>query len=101
MILQNIYKSVKNLQFIFRPTFWFMSGKYSQEWDTEFNKMLEGYQFKYTQGLHYASLGGKKIWIRNYPYGVFEHYKNNRLRPSRLTVLKAYKKLKIECPLYF
>tara|TARA_R110002020_G_scaffold113236_2_gene260262 strand:- start:7496 stop:7933 length:438 start_codon:yes stop_codon:yes gene_type:complete len=81
----------RNLQFIFKPNFWFMNDPYDKDWDDEFNVLLDEHTFsnidEYT-----AKLGDTKIWISNYPFACFKKGFVNK-RPSRLTILRAKKLL--------
>jgi len=67
-----------------------MNEPYSKAWDIKFNKMLDLNEFEIKSQFN-ASLGGEEIWIENHPYASF-NYKGS-VRPSRLTIAKAYRKL--------
>lgn len=85
-----------NIQFIFRPSFWLMNDPYSPLWDSQFNKLLDVHEFTNITDFT-AFLGDQKIWITNYPYACFHPYGwlgKEEFRPSRLTILRAYRKLK-------
>ena len=86
---------ILNLQFIFRPNFWFMNNEYNKVLDELFNVLLDKYDFK-DVNYHTARLGEYTIWIANYPYGsmVIDDILLYRYRPSRLTILRAKNKLK-------
>lgn len=86
-----------SLQFIFRPAWWLMNEPYSKEVDKIILELLEKYDFKNlcSTGCT-AYLGDAEIWIANKPYGSIRLYGTDleKYRPSRLTILKALKKLK-------
>lgn len=86
-----------SLQFIFRPKWWLMNEPYSKEVDEIILQLLEKYEFKNICSTRCtAELGNAIIWIENRPYSCIRLYKTclNDFRPSRLTILKALKKLK-------
>lgn len=74
--------------------FWMMLNKYSSLWDYELNELMK--KHKFTQGDGYtARLGSNEIWVTNYPYGSFTgSVDGKKVRPSRLTILRARRKLK-------
>lgn len=84
----------RNLQFIFRPNFWLMNDPYDKDWDNEFNMLLDEHTFS-NIGEHTAKLGDTTIWISNYPFACFRKRNINK-RPSRLTILRAKKQLKLD-----
>ena len=95
-------KFLLNLQFIFRPSYWFMLNRFSSEWDKELNELMDKYYFaiiKYPSGeVFTAMLGNTEVWIENHPYSSFYNaqdidYVERRRRPSRLTILRAKKLL--------
>lgn len=88
-----IKRFFKNLQFLFKPSFWLLHESYCEEWDRELNALLDHYCF-INISTYTATLGGKHIWVANYPYNCF-HEINKSVRPSRLTILRAKKQLEI------
>lgn len=90
-------KFIKNLQFLFKPKFWILNNKYSEEWDVELNQSMLNNDFEKIDE-YYTKLGdGENIWIKNHPYGSF--IKGDPVlgeRPSRLTLLKAQKKYRFD-----
>ena len=73
---------------------------YSKEWDDALNKEMESNEFiildRYT-----AQIGKYVVWIANQPYGSFNPYRpfghgTIAIRPSRLTVEKAYRRISRE-----
>ena len=88
---------ILNLQFIFKPMYWFMHNPYSLEVDLLINKLLDNYKFTEI-GEYTAILGKTEIWIANKPYGAINVYSDSVLenyRPSRLTIKRALRLLKI------
>lgn len=88
-------KFIKNIQFLFMPSYWIMNLSYSNVWDKKLNELLDKYEFtdidKFT-----AKLGNYEIWVANHPYNSFVPYDdliNGKYRASRLTILRARKKL--------
>lgn len=87
-------KFILNLQFIFKPHFWLMNNRYDKSLDELINLLLDRYDFTEID-YSTANLGDFVIWISNYPYSSMMIYDENvhKLRPSRLTILRAKKKL--------
>ncbi len=98
---------------VFNPSYWTMNYQYSPEWDRRLNELMSKHCFiqsdpssPYTD----TKLGEYNIWIHNYPYAAFrpESSRHNSLsvtphdrfafssRPSRLTIIKANRKLKFD-----
>ncbi len=98
---------------VFNPSYWIMNYQYSPEWDRRLNELMSKHTFTqsdpsnpYTD----TKLGEYNIWIHNYPYAAFrpESSRLNSLsvtphdrftfssRPSRLTIIKANRKLKFD-----
>lgn len=75
----------------FSPSYWGQLYNYCPLWDAKLNALMDKYEFtsitKYT-----AKLGETEIWIQNHPYASFTPY-NSSIRPSRITVAKARRKL--------
>ncbi len=77
------------LKIIFIPAFWMMNYKFSEEWDTIVNNLMDNFEpnnFKLTE--YTATFYGTEIWIRNYPYAYGRTYKGTTVRPSRFTIIK-------------
>lgn len=87
-------KFFKNLQFIFKPFYWAMNSPYSKEVDEIINELLDEYEFTEIEK-YKAKLGKIEIWIANHPYGSMTLYNTSleNLRPSRLTIQRAHRKL--------
>ena len=87
-------KKIKNffahLQFIFKPRFWFMLGKYDKSWDKTRLQLAQEHDFVPVNVLQLAqehdfvpvnvnfknkcawvSLGDAHMWVGNYPYNFF------------------------------
>lgn len=92
---------ILNLQFLFRPKWWDMNGKFDKELDDFMNELMDNHKFKESPWPEVALLGGVNIWIANHPYNSFmpEHLIWDKVRPSRLTILRGYNKLKSEVDL--
>jgi hypothetical protein len=88
-----------SLQFIFKPKWWIMNKPYSKEVDLIIISLLEKYNFEnISESKCTAQLGKATIWIENRPYSciLLRDTCIEKYRPSRLTILKALKKLKID-----
>lgn len=81
---------LKNLQFIFKPAYWCPYGEYSKGWDIKLNQLLDMYKFENINSVS-ARIGGYEIRHYMGPSMSFEY---NGFRPSRITLLKAFRKLK-------
>lgn len=98
---KNMLKTIKNLQFLFRPNFWLMNEPFSKEWDDKLNQLMD--KFEPVLGrpssldgvIHTVEFGGHCVWISNYPYAYGKPYSTsmifNGVRPSRLTILRLHK----------
>jgi len=117
--MKKILNFFESLQFIFKPEYWIMLGKYDAEWDTKLNELAKEHSFKseagkYSNKIYNVSLGGVHMWVGNFPYSffaqltiksiytisdakrvIFYERQDNRTqsRPSRLTIHKLTKKL--------
>jgi hypothetical protein len=94
---------LRNLQFLFKPDYWFMNKKYNEEVDKIINDLLDKYELtistKSYENSYVCMLGNAKIWVGNIPYafGTLYNTELDDYRPSRLTIqrlLKRYNKLK-------
>jgi hypothetical protein len=75
-----------------------MNESYSKRWDEEFNELMNKYKFEEDgkdgfRNQYHIKLGPTRLWIANYPYAAFT-YPNRSGRPSRLTILRAKRKMK-------
>jgi hypothetical protein len=117
--MKKILNLLQSLQFLFRPNYWIMLGKYDPQWDAKLNALAKEHDFKseagsYTDMMCYVSLNGNHIWVGNFPYSFlvpvkikssftahdgeiiyFYEYQDSETqpRPSRLTIHKLKKKL--------
>lgn len=117
--MKKILNFIQNIQFLFRPNYWVMLGKYDAQWDAKLNALAKEHDFKlegakYSERVCYVSLDGQNMWVANFPYSFLvpvkikstftAHdgeiiylygYQDNRAqpRPSRLTIHKLKKKL--------
>ena len=72
--------------------------KYSKEWDTKLNELLDNNDFEIIDG-YTAKLGDEKLWYENNPYSCFKRFirltdtYGYSVMPSRYTVYRANKKL--------
>ncbi len=86
---------VLGLQFIFRPSFWIMNYSYNSALDEELKKRMDK-PFTDFDGGYTAKLDGITLWVANYPYAcmTIQNLKgiDDNIRPSRLTILRLYKK---------
>ena len=93
-------KFIKSLQFIFKPSFWFMNDEYSKQVDSTVNKIIDE-DLIVLFDAYYADTGkGIKVWIKNYPYAyatlhtyISGQWSSTKIdgRPSRLTILRFRK----------
>lgn len=83
---------IKNLQFLFRPSFWLMNHSYSELHDKKLNALMDKYPFT-SINCYTACLGNVEVWIANYPYGVGIYGMCRYSRPSRLTIVRMNRKL--------
>ena len=76
------------------PHYWIMNNPYNKEVDEYMNELLDKYEFT-NIGDYTADLGPAKVWITNHPYAsMMIESISSSYRPSRLTIQRAYKKLK-------
>ena len=55
--------NIKNLQFLFKPSYWIMSKTYSKEVDEIVNKFLDNFEMTYIDGFT-CKLGEVTIWTK-------------------------------------
>jgi hypothetical protein len=117
--MKKIFNFLQSFQFLFKPDYWIMLGKYDSAWDAKLNQLAKNHKFKseagkYSDTISYVSLGGVHMWVGNFPYSFFAQLtiqsiytisdverlvlyerQDNRTqsRPSRLTIHKLTKKL--------
>ena len=116
--MKKILNFFESLQFLFKPHYWIMLGKYDRDWDAKLNELAKTHDFKSetiknNNFTAYVSLGGNHMWVGNFPYSFlveekvkskftsegtelcFYEARNNETqpRPSRLTIHKLKKKL--------
>ena len=117
--MKKISNFIQSLQFIFKPHYWIMLGKYDKEWDAKINALAKEHSFKseagkYSDSICYVSLGGVHMWVGTFPFSfftqvtiksiftygdgdrvIFYEYQDSgtQSRPSRLTIHKLTKKL--------
>jgi hypothetical protein len=117
--MKKISAFIQSLQFIFKPHYWIMLGKYDKAWDAKLNALAKEHSFKseagkYSDRICYVSLNGVHMWVGNFPYSflteisiksiytisdaervVFYEFQDSETqsRPSRLTIHKLTKKL--------
>lgn len=89
-------KYIKSLIFILMPNYWIMNEKYSKVWDKKLNELMDKGVFAYKNRFE-AKLCGHTIWVENYPYSCFVPPHDSKFRASRLTILRARRKLQREC----
>jgi hypothetical protein len=88
-----------NLKFIFKPSYWVMNNRYSKEWDTKINELLDKYPMEHSHPFNdnyvdkaQIKLGNYKIWACNHPYASFTlKVGGEDVRPSRKTIERAGK----------
>jgi len=74
------------------PKYWLMSYGYDEIWDKKLNCLLDKYNFtRHTQ--YTAFLGKCEVWVANHPYASFTPPYLDSVRPSRLTIIRAQRKL--------
>lgn len=90
-----------NLQFFFKPWYWIMSGSYSKDIDIHMNELMDKYTFS-DYDYYTAYLGNIEIWVTTAPYACmvpWEFVRENKKRPSRLTIQRGLRKLQKDCNL--
>jgi len=91
---------LRNLQFIFMPSYWSMNYPYNKEVDKIINELLDNHELTDLDNkLTTAKLGKATIWVENRPYASARLYgtRLENYRPSRLTIkrlLKEFYKLR-------
>lgn len=82
--------NLKNIQFIFKPSYWLMNYPYNKEVDKIINELLDKYEMTDYTGVS-VKLGKATIWVENRPYASIRLFGTEleNYRPSRLTIQKA------------
>jgi hypothetical protein len=117
--MKKISAFIQSLQFLFKPHYWIMLGKYDKEWDAKINALAKEHSFKseagkYSDSICYVSLDAVHMWVGTFPFSfftqvtiksiftysdgdrvIFYEYQDSgtQSRPSRLTIHKLTKKL--------
>lgn len=90
-------ESIKRFLFgLFHPSFWIMNYQYSEAWDAKLNDLMKSEKFIPISSCT-AKLGKLTLWVSNYPYACMTVDNKWDLRPSRLTIKRAYDKYIREC----
>lgn len=85
---------LKNLKYIFYPSYWIMINHYNEEWDKKINELMDNNKFIITSQ-ETARLWNIEVWIANHPYASFSPFNpiDSRIRPSRSTIDRAFNKI--------
>lgn len=89
----NMRNILLNLQFIFKPDYWAIAGKYSRAMDKLINSLMDNYKFRTANG-YVFHLGPVSFTFQKGPKAIWIWGNGSTLRPSRLTIQRAFKKLK-------
>lgn len=117
-MMQKLFDFFCSLQFIFRPSYWIMLGKYSKAWDKQLQQLAKEHDFVPVHGhagkAARCMLGDHHMWLGNYPYSFLVAEKviqattyssgntyfnfatrdlDHQPRPSRLTIMRLRKKI--------
>lgn len=80
------------------PRYWILSAAFDPVWDRELRAALAAYSFQY-RSAYTVFLGHRELWVANRPYASFRRYGTSQSgRPSRRTIIEAYRKLKVDLP---
>lgn len=94
-IIQSLFRRLADAWAVFTtPKCWLQLYDYSPEWDAELNRLMRSHKFTKI-GAYSASIGGREVWIANYPYASFT-LNQHEIRPARATILRARGKLMAE-----
>lgn len=85
------YRITNTLFRIINPFFWIQNVSSCPYLDDFINESLDKGEIKILCG-YYAEIGGKRIWIRNFPYRFGENQSTNTI-PFPLTRLRLRKEL--------
>jgi hypothetical protein len=88
--------NLRNLQFLFKPSYWHMNYRYNEDVDKIVNELL--YRYELTDLCNMGctcKLGKATIWVANEPYasGTLHGTELENFRPSRLTIQRISKRL--------
>ena len=86
---------LRNLQFLFKPSYWLMNKPFNKEVDEIVNELLDKYELTDIDNIECTcKLGKATIWIANRPYASGTLYDTDlsKFRPSRLTIKKLLKR---------
>jgi hypothetical protein len=64
---------------------------YNSVWDAKLNELMRTERFTNLDSFT-AQLGSRKVWVANHPYASFKP-PHIDIRPSRMTIYNAHKKL--------
>lgn len=72
--MKKVLNFFAHLQFIFKPRYWVMIGKYDKAWDKTLQQLAKEHDFvpiniENDTTCGWASLGDEHLWVLNYPYG--------------------------------
>jgi len=96
------------LKVLFTPSCWLQNNSYSAGWNMELKMLMNENKFE-DLGSGVVRLGGVVIWANNHPYASFNTWTSllhkhetgleydDDVRPSRVTILKAWDQLKDDC----
>lgn len=73
-----------DLKYLFKPSMWNMLYTYSPSWDAFILKAISNGDV-WRGGPHIALVGGRDVWVANYPY-AFGKPEPGCVRPSRRTI---------------
>jgi len=112
-VMKSLWRIMDILSVVFNVRFWMTNYEYSSGWDDEINKLMSEFKFStydyntnqslpgdiwFGSGDHYTSyLNDVEIWTSNHPHASFTIKKDGHTyRPSRLTILRAHRKLLVD-----
>ena len=73
-----------DLKYLFKPSMWDMHLPYSPTWDAFVLKAIANGDV-WRGGEHVAIVGGRDVWVANYPYAFGRPWPGT-VRPSRRTI---------------
>lgn len=97
--LRPLYNIQEFLFFLSKPGYHTMNNPVSMEWDKQLNELMDKHKFERINTCM-AKIGGVTVWVANHPYASFTPMDKTQLpssiRPRRMTIYRAWKKLTIE-----
>jgi hypothetical protein len=74
--MKKVLNFFAHLQFIFKPSYWFMVGKYDKSWDKTLQQLAKEHDFvpiyiENDMTCRWTSLGDEHMWVGNYPFSFF------------------------------